>query len=83
MDKQNKTHSLLSGVEMLGDEARLDEGRYLRLLADFDNYRKRVERQRADAAQSGKRDILLSLLEIVDDFERAMQHMGNESSPLV
>ena len=60
----------------------LDDGRYLRLLADFDNYRRRVERERTSAAQTGKRDIILSLLDVVDDFERAMQYMQDERSPL-
>lgn len=83
MEKQNNISSPPPDVEVLRNEPRLEEGRYLRLLADFDNYRKRVDRQRADAAQSGKRDILLSLLDIVDDFERAMGYMGDESSPLV
>ena len=83
MDKQNNTNLPPSGGEALRSAPPLEDGRYLRLLADFDNYRKRVDRQRADAAQSGKRDILLSLLDIVDDFERAMQYMGHESSSLV
>ncbi|HTU33038.1 MAG TPA: nucleotide exchange factor GrpE [Candidatus Acidoferrum sp.] len=83
MDTQNNTNSPPSGGEALRSEPRLEDGRYLRLLADFDNYRKRVDRQRAEAAQSGKRDILLSLLDIVDDFERALQYLGNESSPLL
>jgi molecular chaperone GrpE len=53
---------------------------YLRALADFDNYRRRVERERASAAQRGKRDIILSLLEVMDGFDRALQHMVNSPS---
>ena len=48
----------------------------LRALADFDNYRKRIERERADAAQSGKRDIVLKLLDLADGFDRAFAHAG-------
>lgn len=45
----------------------------LRALADFDNYRGRVEREREKAAQSGKREVLAGLLDAVDGFERALQ----------
>jgi molecular chaperone GrpE len=48
---------------------------YLRNLADFENYRRRVERERASVAQAGKREMALSLLDVLDDFERALEHM--------
>jgi molecular chaperone GrpE len=59
-----------------------DHDRYLRLLADFDNYRRRVERERASAAYIGKRSLILVLLEVLDDFERALLHIGDAPSAL-
>jgi molecular chaperone GrpE len=50
---------------------------YLRTLADFDNYRRRVERERAASAHTGKRELILPLLEVLDDFNRALEHLGN------
>jgi len=50
---------------------------YLRTLADFDNYRRRVERERAGSAHAGKRELILPLLEVLDDFNRALEHLGN------
>ncbi len=47
--------------------------RLLRKTAEFDNYRKRVERERRDAAQHAAADLIEALLPIVDDFERALQ----------
>ena len=47
---------------------------YLRALADFDNYRKRMQRDQDSAAQTGKRQIMLALLEVMDDFERALAY---------
>jgi molecular chaperone GrpE len=66
-------------VKNLGEE--LDRERELRLraLADFDNYRKRVERERGLAALSGKRGLVLSLLDVMDDFERALEHTEDSS----
>jgi molecular chaperone GrpE len=59
----------------LKEELRRDHEIYLRNLADFDNYRRRVERERASVAQAGKREMALSLLDVLDDFERALEHI--------
>ncbi len=47
--------------------------RLLRKTAEFDNYRKRVERERRESAQYAAGDLLEALLPIIDDFERALQ----------
>ena len=49
------------------------QDRLLRTAAEFDNYRKRVERERRDLADFMKADILAEILPIVDNFERALQ----------
>jgi molecular chaperone GrpE len=59
----------------LKEELRREHEIYLRNLADFDNYRRRIERERASAAQAGKREMVLSLLDVLDDFERALEHI--------
>src|SRR5262249_41116155 len=68
--------SLLTSAEIksLLDELGRERALRMRALADFDNYRKRVERERASAALSGKRDVMLWLLEVKDDFDRALAH---------
>src|ERR1700686_4603113 len=60
-------------IEQLQEQVRKEHEMYLRALADFDNYRRRVERERASAAQSGKREIILSMIEALDGFDRALQ----------
>lgn len=67
-------------VERLKEDLRREHDMYLRALADFDNYRRRVERERASAARSGKREIILSLLETLDSFDRALEHIGDAPS---
>jgi molecular chaperone GrpE len=47
--------------------------RLLRQAAEFDNYRKRTERERREMAQYAAGDVLEALLPVVDDFERALQ----------
>jgi len=47
--------------------------RLLRQAAEFDNYRKRVERERKDLTQMAAIDFVQELLPVIDDFERALQ----------
>jgi molecular chaperone GrpE len=64
-------------IERLKQELQREHERYLRLLADFDNYRRRSERERSTAARSGKREIILALLDVLDGYDRALQHMDD------
>lgn len=67
-------------VQRLKEELRREHDTLLRTLADFDNYRRRIERDRAGAARSGKRDVILSLLEVLDGFDRALNHIDDAPS---
>jgi molecular chaperone GrpE len=49
------------------------QDRLMRQAAEFDNYRKRVDRERKDSAQFAAIDFVGELLPVVDDFERALQ----------
>lgn len=52
------------------------QDRLLRTAAEFDNYRKRVDRERRELAELAASDLLLELLPIVDNLERALQAPG-------
>lgn len=53
------------------DEVQELKDKYLRLFAEFDNYKKRTIRERLDLMRSASQDILSSLLPVLDDFDRA------------
>ena len=46
--------------------------RLLRTTAEFDNYRKRIERERREWSESAAADVIRNLLPVLDDFERAL-----------
>jgi molecular chaperone GrpE len=69
-------------IKGLKEQLRQEHEMYLRALADFENYRKRVESERTSAAQKGKREIILSLLELVDSFDLALQYVADAPSSL-
>ena len=55
------------------------EDRYLRLVAEFDNYKKRTARQFEDVLKNSNENIIVSILGVIDDFERALT-AGKEST---
>ena len=74
---------LAGEIERLQEDLHNERDRNLRTLADFKNYRRRVERESKKAAEGGKREIILPLLSIVDDLEQALKWAGGEERPLV
>ena len=67
-------------VEQLRRKLGEQQDAYVRLLADFDNFRRRVGRERAGARHEGRRDALLPLLPALDTLERALA-AGSTDTP--
>ena len=62
----------------------LDEqkDKYIRLLADFDNYKRRTSREMIDLRLTASKDVIESLLDVLDDMDRAEEQMSKvESDP--
>jgi molecular chaperone GrpE len=56
------------------DNAALND-KYLRLFADFDNYKRRTQKERVELLQTAGKDVIVSLLSVLDDFDRANKAM--------
>ena len=54
-----------------------EQDRHTRTRADFENFRRRVERDRGVAARQAKRDLLLALVDLADGFDRALAHVDD------
>ena len=67
---ENEEVSYKEKYEVLNDT-------YLRLIAEFDNFRKRTIREKADLIKSGGATVLTNLLPVIDDFERALNTLQN------
>lgn len=65
----------LSTEEKLKAEVAELNDKYLRLYSEFDNMKRRNAKERIELVQTAGKDILLSLLPVIDDFERAMKSM--------
>ena len=68
--KSEDTAALETTIQDLKDK-------HLRLLAEFDNYKKRTSREKYDLMTTASRDLILELLPVIDDFERAIKLKEN------
>ncbi len=58
------------------------QDKYLRLYAEFDNFRKRTMRERADLIMTASQDVLEKLIPLLDDFERASKHSSDDAEAM-
>lgn len=70
--EEKKINELTAQVSELND-------RYLRLSAEYDNYRKRTLKERMELIKSAGEGLLKGLLPVVDDFDRAVAHLSEAS----
>lgn len=71
-DAEEQEASELAQLELQLSEAR---DKYLRLYSDFENYKKRTNRERVDLIKSAAQDVMTSILPMLDDMERAIKAM--------
>jgi molecular chaperone GrpE len=62
-------------IEKLQEEVQAQKDKYLRLFADFDNLKKRTARERYDLMQTAGKEIITSLLDVLDDCDRAEKQL--------
>ncbi|TBO43912.1 nucleotide exchange factor GrpE [Pedobacter kyonggii] len=65
----------LSAEEKLQEEVQQLNDKYLRLYAEFDNYKRRTQKERVELLQTAGKDVIVSLLPVLDDFDRALKAM--------
>ncbi len=66
-------------VQELGEKLIELTDKHLRLQAEFDNFRKRTMKEKADLIKSGGESVLINILPVVDDFERALVSLKDVS----
>jgi molecular chaperone GrpE len=75
-DKPSDTSDELSNLKKQLEES---NDKFLRLYAEFDNYKRRTMKEKAEILQTAGKDVMLALLPVIDDFERAMKASENAS----
>ena len=57
---------------------KIEKDKFLRLFAEFENYKKRTTRERIELFKTAGQEVMTSLLPVVDDFERALSHIEED-----
>lgn len=78
--KHGKHDAAAEQLQEMGEKLAEMNDKYLRLTADFENYRKRMNKDMAELMVNGGKDVIKDMLPIVDDMERALQAMTDENS---
>ena len=66
-------------VAKLNEEIQEQKDKYLRLMAEFENYKRRTSKERLELIQTAGKDIIVSLLDVLDDMDRAEKQLNNSS----
>ncbi len=66
----------MTAEEKLKEELGQEKDKFLRLFAEFENYKKRTSKERVELFQTASKDVMVSLLPILDDFDRAYSEIS-------
>jgi molecular chaperone GrpE len=73
---QSKTDTETDPIEKMKAELTEVQDKYIRLYSEFENYKRRTTKERSDLLRSANQETLVSLLPVLDDFERAMKSIN-------
>lgn len=81
-EKKNKKHHKTDKetIQELGEKLNELNDKYLRTYSEYENYRKRTTKEKADLLINGASDTIKAILPVIDDLERALQSMTDEAS---
>lgn len=71
--KKTEKEKIEDTINDLGTKLVETNDKYLRLYSEFDNYRKRTSKERVELSKTASEEMIVSLLPVLDDFERALK----------
>ncbi len=74
---QDNVTAAPSPEELLAEE----KDRYIRLYAEFENYKKRTSKEKMEFFQYANQEMMVSMLGVLDDFERALKEIAKNGNP--
>lgn len=68
----------LTVEEQLQEDLAKEKDKFMRLFAEFENYKKRTTKERIELFKTASQDVMVSMLPVLDDFERALMHIEED-----
>lgn len=82
-DESGESETVMEEREQAGTDLQEMNQKYLRLYADFENYKKRVARDKEELIKYGNESLIYELLPVIDNLEMALKHSNDTSSGVV
>ncbi|NQU34387.1 MAG: nucleotide exchange factor GrpE [Bacteroidetes bacterium] len=76
--KKSRKLKLEKKLEEANEKYNEINDKYLRLYSEFDNYRKRTNKERLDLLKSASQEVIIDMLPVLDDFDRALKAMDDQ-----
>ena len=64
--------------EQLQEQVVAEKDKFMRLFAEFENYKKRTSKERIELFKTASQDVMVAMLPVLDDFERALAHIEDD-----
>lgn len=77
------TNTETSSKESIQEALALEKDRYLRLFAEFENYKRRTSKERIELFKTASHDVMVALLPVLDDFDRALKELEKSDDALL
>lgn len=75
-DAQEQEENEMTEEERLREEVGKEKDKFLRLFAEFENYKKRTSKERMELFKTAGQEVIVSLLPVLDDFDRALKELS-------
>lgn len=80
---QAETDEISAQIKAAEDEAKAHYDKLLRVMAEFENFKKRIERERLEQTKYSNQSLIHDLLPVIDDLDRVLEHLPKEPTPEV
>jgi molecular chaperone GrpE len=82
--KSSKAEKVIDPIVALQEQVIEANDKYLRLYAEFDNFKRRTSKERIELLQTAGKEVIISMLPVLDDFERGLKSMeqATEVAPI-
>ena len=77
-ETETAEEEVLTVEEQLQEDLAKEKDKFMRLFAEFENYKKRTTKERIELFKTASQDVMVSMLPVLDDFERALMHIEED-----
>ncbi|WP_185866085.1 nucleotide exchange factor GrpE [Blattabacterium cuenoti] len=81
--QEEKKDPLKKEIELIQGKLEKEKNKFLRLFAEFENYKKRIQKERFDIFRAVHEQIFIDLIPILDDFERGLKELKKSKDELL